>query len=68
MLGLAYKKDIDDIRVISDDSIMMECPYCDRSFDFMSIRGNKNMWNVYENYMLIQCPWCAEWSNIDMEE
>lgn len=64
----ARKKEITSIDLLSLESLMLDCPYCKRKFDFMSIEGNKNMWNVHENYMLVQCPLCAEWSKIDMEE
>ena len=64
----ARKKEITSIDLLSLESLMLDCPYCKLKFDFMSIEGNKNMWNVHENYMLVQCPLCAEWSKIDMEE
>ena len=53
---------------IVSEIIPMKCPFCEHEFDFFSIAGNKNMWNVLKNNLLVQCPECAEWSKIDMSD
>lgn len=57
-------KAVDDVV----EPIMMICPYCRHEFDFVSIADNKNMWGVFEEYLIVECPKCADGFKIDMSE